>query len=313
MPDTAKIAWLPYADAAEAEARLGGIPAGVEVHGFTDDGGDWPASIGEVEFFVVPYLKGPDVLRRVEEMRNLRVVQTLTAGVENYVPRVPAGVTLCNAAGVHDASTAELALALALASGRHLGEFARLQTTGTWQPRFGTALADRRVLVLGYGHIGQAIEARLAGFEVASVTRVARRARDGEPVVHAIDDLPRLLPEADVVFVIAPHTPQTEGILGAEQLALLPDGALVVNVARGKLVDTDALLAETSSGRLHAALDVTEPEPLPTDHPLWRVPNVLIAPHVGGASSAFWPRADRLVAAQLRRFAAGEPLDNVIS
>ena len=312
MPETAKVAWLPYADAAEAADRLGGIPDGVEVHGFKDEG-DWPDSIGEVEFFVVPYLKGPDVLRRAEEMTSLKVVQTLTAGVENYVPAVPEGVQLCNAAGVHDASTAELALALALASGLHLDDFARLQTTGTWQPRFGTALADRRVLVLGYGRIGAPIEARLAGFEVASVTRVARRARDGEPVVHAIDDLPQLLPEADVLFVIAPHTPQTEGILGAEQLALLPDGALVVNVARGKLVDTDALLAETSSGRLHAALDVTEPEPLPTDHPLWRVPNVLIAPHVGGASSAFWPRADRLVAAQLRRFAAGEPLENVIS
>lgn len=313
VPTSARVAWLPYADPAEAEARLGGIPEGVEVHCFLDDGEDWPDSIADVAFFVVPYLKGPEVLRRVEEMRSLEVVQTLTAGVENYVPRVPEGVSLCNAAGVHDASTAELALALALASGRHLDEFARLQTTGTWQPRFGEALADRRVLILGYGHIGEAIEARLAGFEVASTTRVARRARDGEPVVHAIDELPELLPEADVVFVIAPHTPQTEGLLGAEQLALLPDGALVVNVARGKLVDTDALLAETSSGRLRAALDVTEPEPLPQDHPLWRVPGVLISPHVGGASSAFWPRADRLIAAQLRRFAAGEPLENVIS
>jgi phosphoglycerate dehydrogenase-like enzyme len=213
---------------------------------------------------------------------------------------------------VHDTSTAELALALALASGRHLDEFARLQTTGTWQPRFGTALADRRVLILGYGHIGAAIEARLAGFEVASVTRVARRARTGPPQVHPIEDLPALLPEADVVFVIAPHTPETEGLVGAAELAALPDGALLVNVARGKLVDTDALVAETGSGRLHAALDVTEPEPLPADHPLWRVPQVLVSPHVGGASTAFWPRADRLVAAQLRRFAAGEPLENVI-
>lgn len=309
---TARVAWLPYANEAEAEARLGGIPDGVEVECFLDEGDDWPGSIDEVEFFVAPYLRGPEVLRRVDEMAKLQVVQTLTAGVENYQPRVPDGVMLCNAAGVHDASTAELALALALASGRHLDEFARLQTTGTWQPRFGTALADRRVLVLGYGRIGEAIEARLAGFEVASLTRVARRARE-EPAVHAIEDLPQLLPEVDVVFVIAPHTPQTEGLLGTEQLARLPDGALVVNVARGKLVDTDALLAETASGRLRAALDVTEPEPLPPDHPLWRVPGVLISPHVGGASSAFWPRADRLIAAQLRRFAAGEPLENVVT
>ena len=131
--------------------------------------------------------------------------------------------------------------------------------------------------------------------------------------MEAIDALPQLLPEADVVIVIAPSTPETEGMIGAEQLALLPDGALLVNVARGKLVDTDALVAETGSGRLRAALDVTDPEPLPPEHPLWQIPNVLIAPHVGGASSAFFPRADRLVAAQLRRFAAGEELENVIT
>lgn len=310
-PSQPKVVWLPYSDPAEAEERIGGIPEGIEVHTFLDQD-DWPDSVADVQLFVVPYLKGPDSLRRVEEMTSLRVVQTLSAGVENFLPRVPEGVTLCNAAGVHDASTAEIALALALAQGRHLDEFARLQTTGTWQPRFGTALADRRVLILGYGHIGAAIEARVTGFEVASVTRVARRARTGEPEVHAIEELPQLLPEADVVFVIAPYTPETEGLLGAEQLALLPDDALVVNVARGKLVDTDALVAETSSGRLRAALDVTEPEPLPVDHPLWRIPNVLVSPHVGGASSAFWPRADRLIAAQLRRFAAGDDLENVV-
>ena len=169
------------------------------------------------------------------------------------------------------------------------------------------------MLIVGYGNIGQAIEARLAGFEVASITRVARRARDGEVLVHAIDDLPELLPEADVVFLIAPLTPQTEGLIGAAELDLLPDGALLVNVARGKLVDTDALTAATATGRIRAALDVTDPEPLPEDHPLWHNPGVLISPHVGGASSAFWPRADRLIAAQLQRFAAGQELENKIA
>ena len=132
---------------------------------------------------------------------------------------MPDGVTLCNAAGVHDASTAELALALTLASGRHLDEFARKQPEGRWKPVFGSALADRRVLIIGYGRIGQAIERRLAGFEVASITRVARRARDGEPRVHATDELPELLPDADVVIVIAPLTPETEGMIDAELLA----------------------------------------------------------------------------------------------
>jgi phosphoglycerate dehydrogenase-like enzyme len=130
--------------------------------------------------------------------------------------------------------------------------------------------------------------------------------------VHPVEELPRLLPAADVVFLITPHTPQTEGMIGARELALLPDGALLVNVARGKLVDTGALVAALATGRIRAALDVTEPEPLPPDHPLWRQPGVLISPHVGGASSAFFPRADRLIAAQLSRFAAGQPLENVV-
>ena len=138
-------------------------------------------------------------------------------------------------------------MALTLASGRHLDDFARNQPEGRWESRSGIALADRRMLIIGYGHIGQAIERRLAGFEVASITRVARRARDGEPRVHATDELPDLLPHADVVIVIAPLTPETEGLIDAELLALLPDGALLVNVARGKLVDTDALVAETGS------------------------------------------------------------------
>ncbi|SER32775.1 2-hydroxyacid dehydrogenase [Microlunatus flavus] len=302
--------WLPYADLEEAARRLGGLPDGLEVDCWTADTDETPASTAEVEMVVLPYLR-PGSERVLAGLPALRVAQTLTAGVDDVAPYVPAHVTLCNAAGVHDASTAELALALMLASGRHLDEFARHQEQGRWRRRFGTALADRRVLILGYGGIGAAIEARLRPFEVASVTRVARRART-EPPVHATTELSALLPEADVLVVIAPLTDETRGIVDAAALARLPDGALVVNVARGPLVDTDALLAETSSGRLHAALDVTDPEPLPADHPLWHVPNVLISPHVGGASTAFFPRADRMIAEQVRRFARGEPLANVV-
>ena len=306
------LAWLPYADRAEAGRRLGGIPEGIEVDCYRADGDPYPDSIAEVEFYVLPYMSGVETLERASEMTSLKVIQTLTAGVENYLPYVPNGVTLCNAAGVHDASTAELAVALMLASGRHLDDFARNQPAGRWAPEFGRALADQRVLIIGYGHIGQAIEHRLNGFEVASITRVARRARTGPPEVHPIEELHRLLPKADVTFVIAPYTPQTEGMIGARELALLPDGALLVNVARGKLVDTDALVAALETGRIRAALDVTDPEPLPPDHPLWRQPGALISPHVGGASSAFFPRADRLMAAQLNRFVAGQPLENVV-
>jgi phosphoglycerate dehydrogenase-like enzyme len=302
--------WLPYPDLDEADRRLGGLPAGLEVDFFLGDGAELPASATDVELVVLPYMRpgGPRVL---SGLPSLDIVQTLTAGVDDVLPHIGPGVTLCNAAGVHDASTAELALGLILASGRHLDVFARQQERGEWKPVFGTALADLRVLILGYGRIGRAIEARLQAFEVASVTRVARRPRTN-PEVHGQDELLDLLPHADVLVIIAPHTPQTERMVDAEALSRLPDGALVVNVARGKLVDTDALLAETSCGRLRAALDVTDPEPLPADHPLWQVPNVLISPHVGGASSAFAPRADRLVKSQLERYAAGQPLLNVV-
>jgi phosphoglycerate dehydrogenase-like enzyme len=303
--------WLPYADRPEAARRLGGLPDGVEVDCFRADGDDFPDSVAEVELYVLPYLKGArELLSRASEMSSLKVVQTLTAGYDNFLPHIPDGVTLCNAAGVHDASTAELAIALTLASGRHLDAFARQQQEGSWSPQLGTSLADRHVLIVGYGRIGAAIERRLGGFEVASVTRVARRARTGDVVVHATSELLDLLPNAEVVIVIAPLTRETDGLIGADALAAMPDGALVVNVARGRLVDTEALVTETSSGRLRAALDVTDPEPLPADHPLWHSPGVLISPHVGGASDAFFPRADRLVAAQLRRYAAGEPLEN---
>ena len=306
------LAWVPYTDYAEAERRLGHIPAGLDLDFYRADGDTLPGTVEEVAFYVLPYMKGPGVLARAAEMTKLQVVQTLTAGYEEFLPLVPAPATLCNATGVHDASTAELAVALTLASGRHLDSFARNQSAGAWRPVLGTSLADQRVLIIGYGHIGTAIERRLQGFEVASITRVARRGRSGPPAVQPIDDLHRLLPLADVAILIAPHTPQTERMIGARELALLPDGALLVNVARGKLVDTDALVAELAAGRIRAALDVTDPEPLPEDHPLWRQPGVLISPHVGGASSAFAPRADRLIAAQLGRFVAGEPLANVV-
>ena len=306
------LAWVPYADRAEAERRLGRIPDGLELDFYRADGDELPDTIGEVAFYVLPYMKGTAVLDKVSGMPRLEVVQTLTAGYEEFLPLVPDSVTLCNAAGLHDASTAELAVALALASGRRLDLFARNQVAGTWDHRPGRSLADQRVLIVGYGHIGAAIEARLQGFEVASVTRVSRGGRPGPPPVHSYGDLPGLLPEADVVFVAAPHTPQTEGMFGPRELGLLPDGALLVNVARGKLVDTDALLAELSAGRITAALDVTDPEPVPAGHPLWRAPGVLISPHVGGASSAFAPRADRLIAGQLARFAAGQQLANIV-
>jgi phosphoglycerate dehydrogenase-like enzyme len=301
--------WVPFESEQEAREKLGELPDNVELDFYT--GGEFPDTADEVEFYTNPYLGGSAAWPRLRELPNLKVVQIQSAGYEDIQPYIPEGVTLCNAAGVHDTSTAELAIALSLALGRHLDDFARNQTTGTWKPRFGNSIADKRVTIVGYGHIGQAIERRLSGFEVASITRVARRPRT-DPVVRPIEELHEVLRSTDVLFLITPLTPQTEKMIDKDALAELPDGAQVINVGRGKLIDTDALVAETASGRLTAGLDVTDPEPLPEDHPLWTTPGVLIAPHVGGASSAFYPRSEALIGAQIRRYAAGEPLENVI-
>ncbi|WP_406195012.1 2-hydroxyacid dehydrogenase [Kitasatospora sp. NBC_01560] len=292
---------------------IGGLPP-VPVAVWDGEGGA-PAErvIRETEFFVLPYGRTTAALPLLERMTRLRVIQSLSAGVDNLLPFLPPGVMLCNARGVHDASTAELAVALVLAALRGIPGFVRAQDTGTWRGGSFASLADRTVLVIGYGSIGSAVEERLTPFEC----RILRVARTGRPSargpVHAMAELPRLLPQADVVVLTVPLTEQTRGLVDAGFLASLRDGALLVNVARGPVVDTDALLAELRSGRLAAALDVTDPEPLPAGHPLWSAPNTLISPHVGGNSSAFLPRALRLVRAQLTRYLGGERLENVVA
>lgn len=277
--------------------------------------GDLPAALGgrAPSFAVLPYLDSSRAVANLGSLDGLQVVQTLTAGYDDVRAHLPEGVTLCNAAGVHDASTAELAVGLAIAALRGIGEFARAQTTGTWIAGYRPALADRRVLVVGVGSVGSAVVDRFAPFEV-EVTRVASSARDdARGHVHGVDELPELLPRHDVVVLVVPLTGTTRGLVDAAFLAAMPDGALLVNVARGPVVDTAALLAEVSTGRIVAALDVTDPEPLPADHPLWHAPGVLISPHVGGDTTAFPPRARRLLKAQLERWAAGEPLANVVA
>ena len=296
--------WLPYVEMADlARAR-----ADTDVDMY-DGVGEPPKSLDQVELYVLPYLQGIAPARLMAAMPRLRVAQTLTAGVDDVLPLVPDGVTLCNAQGVHDASTAELAVALILASLRGIPNFVRDGARGRWHGERRDSLADRRVLLVGYGSVGAAVERRLDGFE-CDVRRVARRAREG---VHGFADLPHLLPEADVVVLTVPMTEETRGMVDARFLAALPDGALLVNVARGPVVRTDDLLAEVTSGRLCAAIDVTDPEPLPEQHLLWSCPNVLISPHVGGNTSAFLPRACRLIEEQLRRISVGEPLLNVVS
>ncbi|MFD7893791.1 2-hydroxyacid dehydrogenase [Streptomyces sp. NPDC059743] len=304
--------WIPF-PAEEIE----GLPAGLDLR-FWDGTQDFPADPADCAFYVVPYMKGMEIaIRPLSAMTSVRVVQTLSAGIDHVTPglgSLPAGVRLCNAKGVHEASTAELTLALILASLRGIPGFVRGQEREEWRSGFYPALADKSVLIIGYGSIGAAIEDRLAPFECARVSRVARSARTTERgPVHAFTELPALLPDADVVILSTPLTGTTKGLVGAEFLARMKDGALLVNVARGPVVDTKALLAEAESGRITAALDVTDPEPLPAGHPLWHAPGVLISPHVGGSTSAFLPRARRLLAEQLTRFATGqEPLNTVL-
>ncbi|WP_327268212.1 2-hydroxyacid dehydrogenase [Streptomyces sp. NBC_01218] len=303
--------WLPL-----AADEIEGLPEGPTYH-FWDGGADFPADPARCAFYVVPYMKGPEVsVRPLTGMRAVRVVQTLSAGTDHVEPALrgfPAGVRLCNAQGVHEASTAELALALVLASLRDLPGFVRGQDAEEWRSGFYPALADKSVLIVGYGSIGSAVEDRLAPFECARIARVARTPRTtARGPVHGLGHLPALLGEADVVILSTPLNPSTKGLVDAAFLAAMPDGALLVNVSRGPVVDTGALLAELEAGRLRAALDVTDPEPLPAGHPLWHAPHVLISPHVGGSTSAFLPRAKRLIAGQLTRFAAGEPLHNVV-
>ncbi len=290
---------------------MGDVP-GLEIEVFGEPDAPLPTRTDDVELVVLPNAGGGavwDVLRR-RPMPRLRAIQLGSAGYEHMVAVTPPGVALCNAGGVHDAGTAELALALTLANLRCLDIYARDQAQHRWNGVFSSSLADRRVLILGYGRIGAAVERRLAGFEPASVVRVARTER-ADPPVHAVTALGDLMPDVDLVIITAPATPETTGLLDSDMLRRLPDGALVVNVGRGSIIETDAMVAE--AGRLRFALDVTDPEPLPAGHPLWDAPHVTIAPHVGGYCTAYRPRMDRLIRQQLDRLVTGAPFLNVVN
>ncbi len=268
--------------------------------------GDPAAPPAGTRFYVPSYMAEGWAFEAMSGMPDLEVCQLPTAGFEHALAHLPPGVTLCNAAGVHDASTAELAVGLILARLRRIDDMARAMPAGDFIHDRYDALADRRVVIVGAGGIGQALARRLEGFE-CDVTLVGRTARPG---VRSRNELDMLLASADVVVIAVPLDDATRAMVDGAFLARMHDGALLVNVARGPIVETDAMLAE--AGRLSFALDVTDPEPLPPDHPLWRAPNVLISPHVGGNTSAFLPRIGRLVREQVQRWESGAPLAHVI-
>ena len=292
----------------ELLSALQPVPAGAEVLVWDMT---TPPPRERFDIVVPPYMSLSRVMEQLTQV-DARLVQSQSIGYEGIAEQLPPGNVFANAASVHEASTAELAVALTLASQRHLPTFVRAQDEGRWASEFADSLADRRVLLLGYGGVGKAVAARLAGFEV-ELTVVASRARFEDGVsVHGVERLHELLQTAEIVIVTLPGGPETRHIIDAAALAALPDGALVVNVGRGPLIDTDALVAELQRGRLRAALDVTDPEPLPSGHPLWRLPGALIVPHVGGNTSAMKPRTVRLIRTQIERMLAGEPPLNVV-
>ena len=257
-----------------------------------------------VEFLVVA-MENSEVLERLDEASDLRVIQTVSAGTDYLEPLVPPGVTLCNARGARDVPVAEWVVGALLGDTTGLLRSAAQPGWQRYQPR---ELAGSTVLIVGHGSIGEAVRRRLLSLR-AEVVAVAAHAR---PRVHGAEDLPDLVGRADAVVVLAPLTDQTRGMVDADFLARMQDGALLVNAGRGAVVDTDALVREAASGRLRAVLDVVEPEPLPADHPLWSIPGVTITPHVAGDSVPAERRAARLAGEQLARYARGEPLINVV-
>src|SRR3954447_26514382 len=295
-------------DRPEARA-LDSVPSEVELVFYGRHEPPSPDMLAGVEFAVLDPPRPTGMVEALGDADDLQVVQSLSAGVDFRVGRLPDGVTLCDAAGVHDASVAEWVAAVLLADAKRLPFFEDARRRGEWDRVELADVEGMHVLVLGHGSIGRAVEERLAPFGV-TFTRVARRARDG---VHAIDELPDLLADADAVVVLVPLTEATRGLVDADALARLKPGALLINAARGPVVDTDALVAALTEGRIRAALDVTDPEPLPEGHPLWSAPGLILTPHVAGDVPSFPRRGMELGADQVRRPVAGEPLRNVVS
>jgi phosphoglycerate dehydrogenase-like enzyme len=295
--------WLPE----PADAFDGGLPDGIEADVWAG-GAELPESKDDVEYVVLPFGVKPEILSVITKLPSLKVIQLMSAGAEHTIGYIPGNITLCNARGAHDPATAEWTVGVMVSALRNFPRFAISQEQGHWDTTLSESLAGKHVLIVGYGSIGAAVERRLAGWEV-TIERVARTAKPG---VCSIEELPRLLPSADIVVILVPVTDETRHLVNADFLKRMKDGALLVNAARGVIVDTQALLAELSTGRITAALDVTDPEPLPDGHPLWRAPGLLLTPHVGGAVTTAKTRAYAVIREQLVRLAAGEPPRNVI-
>lgn len=273
-----------------------------------DIGDELPAGAVAAEILIPPFLAGSRAVPLVDKLPKLRLVQLLSAGAEVWLGKLPDGVALSTCRGAHGGSTAEWVVAVLLSFYRHLPSFERAQRAAEWAFHVTDTLQDKRVLIVGAGDLGVQLQRRLEPFDV-TVTLVGRTARDG---VRGEDELPDLLGSADAVVIVVPLTSDTSGMVDARFLAAMADGAILVNAARGPVVDTDALVEELRTGRLRAALDVTDPEPLPSDHPLWKLDGVLLTPHVAGSCTGREKRAYAVAASEVARFAAGQEPANLV-
>ena len=289
--------------------RLSGIRHDVAFEVWTTDD---PPLDHPVDLVVLPYSVSAAALGALAHSP-FSVIQSQTLGYDGVKQALPAGLAYCNAVGVHEGPTAELAVALILESQRGLDVIARAQPSGSWQRDWYPGLLGRSVLIVGVGGVGEAVAARLEPFGV-TLSRVARTARDDRRgVIHSLSDLPALLGEADIVVLGIPLTAETTGMVDAAFLGRMKAGALLVNVSRGAIVDTAAVTARVASGAIRVALDVVEPEPLPPDHPLWTLPGVIITPHLGGQVASMASRIDPLVRLQISRLHSGlSPLNIVV-
>ncbi|HEY7830786.1 MAG TPA: 2-hydroxyacid dehydrogenase [Solirubrobacteraceae bacterium] len=290
----------------EQRQSLGPLPEGVELH-LIPEGATPPAEIVDAEFLVPPY-DSPAVLQLLGQMPRLAVVQAISAGTESLLPWIPKGVTLCNARGTRDTAVAEWILGAIFAMEKRLPTFAQRQQEHLWSHQLLEELAGKRALLVGYGSIGRCVAEKLTALGV-HVEGVASKARSG---VHGVEDLPRLLRTADIVVLTVPLTPLTNHLVDDRMLSQMRSGALLVNASRGAVLDTDALVTHLTAGHIRAALDVTDPEPLPAEHPLWDAPGVFLTPHLAGDSPQAEQRVYSFIGEQIRRYARGEPLHNVV-
>jgi phosphoglycerate dehydrogenase-like enzyme len=290
--------WLPAHPAADG---IRALPSAVSLNVIPAQGA-FPDDFDGVEFLVPPF-GSRRVIEALPRLSALRVVQVNSAGVDWIASSIPEGVTLCSARGTRDVPVAEWVVGAILDSYKGLARFRRQQEQAQWAPRMPQELAGSKALIVGHGSIGRAVEKRLRPFGV-EVTAVASRRRGDTHGVEAIDEL---LPHADIVIVLLPATPETVGLIDKQKLARLKTGALVVNAGRGTVVNMEALIDELEASRLNAALDVTDPEPLPPESPLWRLSNVLVTPHIAGDSPAADQRVYELVGDQIRRHLKGQP------